>query len=336
MPQDAASTITRLAKRYGLDPRALIAVARGEGGLVNRAGDIGDKAGGGSYGPFQLYAQGALPSQYRGQPQQADTWAWSPQGIDYALRKMREAGAGGLTGEAAINAIVRKFERPRDPDSSVANALARYGDQAPAATMTAGSPGPAAAAAAQAVSTPQTTPVDRRAEFARGLLEARRSREPGARRSLLMALATRPPEPPPPAPSAGAGPAATATSPAPAAAGAPSYAGSLAELFYDPEGAYDEGKMIPAIGGHRKHVHSAFDNPQAALAAIRLAQKMGLSVRENPYVDPVDPVHTEGSFHYQTFPGKYNGRTLGRGLDVSGDPDKMRAYYRAILRRYGR
>lgn len=31
------------------------------------------------------------------------------------------------------------------------------------------------------------------------------------------------------------------------------------ELFYDPEGAYDNGRRIPPIGGHRDHVHIAFD-----------------------------------------------------------------------------
>ena len=42
---------------------------------------------------------------------------------------MAKAGARGLTGAEAINAIIRRFERPADPDSSVRNALARYGQQ---------------------------------------------------------------------------------------------------------------------------------------------------------------------------------------------------------------
>lgn len=33
------------------------------------------------------------------------------------------------------------------------------------------------------------------------------------------------------------------------------------ELFYDPEGAYDNGQRIPAIGDHSDHVHIAFDPP---------------------------------------------------------------------------
>lgn len=118
--------IRNLAAEYGLDPDAVVAVALGEGGLVNREGDIGDLSGGGSYGPFQLYAQGALPARFRGNPTLADTWAWSPEGIAYALSRMVQAGARGLRGPAAVETIIRRFERPADPNTSVARALARY------------------------------------------------------------------------------------------------------------------------------------------------------------------------------------------------------------------
>jgi cell wall-associated NlpC family hydrolase len=112
--------IRRYAKKHGIDPRAAIAVAMGEGGL--RYGAVGDQ--GTSYGPFQLHVGGALP-QGRG-----PRWANSPAGIEYAIRKMAEAGARGLQGQAAINAIVRQFERPANPDASVQAALARYGQVA--------------------------------------------------------------------------------------------------------------------------------------------------------------------------------------------------------------
>ncbi|MEB3214489.1 MAG: NlpC/P60 family protein, partial [Leptolyngbyaceae bacterium] len=75
-----------------------------------------------SYGPFQLYTHGALPKGKNA------AWANSPAGVDYAIRKMAEAGAAGLTGQEAIDAIVRKFERPANPDASVANATKRYAD----------------------------------------------------------------------------------------------------------------------------------------------------------------------------------------------------------------
>lgn len=128
MARDVRRLIVREALALGLDPRAVLAVAAGEGGFVNREGDIGDLAGGGSYGPFQLYAQGALPSKFRGNPAAADAWAWSRAGIRYALGRMVAAGAAGLQGAQAIETIIRKFERPADPDTSVRNALARYQD----------------------------------------------------------------------------------------------------------------------------------------------------------------------------------------------------------------
>lgn len=109
------------------------------------------------------------------------------------------------------------------------------------------------------------------------------------------------------------------------------FKGSLAEAFYDPLGGYDEGSFIDAIGGHDKHVHASIRNPQAMLKAIARAQALGLRVGENPYVDPVDPVHTEGSFHYQNFPGRFNGRQLGQGIDVSGEQAKMAAFYRWLI-----
>lgn len=118
--------IRKYAKKYNVDARAAVSVARTEGGLSNRAGDIGDLSGGGSYGPFQLYAQGALPAPYRGNPQKADRWAWSEAGIEYAIRSMARAGAAGLKGPQAIEAIVRKFERPADPEGQISKALTFY------------------------------------------------------------------------------------------------------------------------------------------------------------------------------------------------------------------
>jgi peptidase M23-like protein len=107
--------IRQLAPKYGLDPFAVRSVAMSEGGLD--WGAVGDK--GTSYGPFQLHVGGALP---RGR---GAAWANSPAGVEYALRQM--AGhARGLRGRAAIEAIVRGFERPADPASEIARALGYY------------------------------------------------------------------------------------------------------------------------------------------------------------------------------------------------------------------
>lgn len=112
-----AQLIRSYARRYGVDPRAALAVARTEGGL--RFGAVGDQ--GTSYGPFQLHVGGALP---RGKDA---AWANSPEGIAYALQRMAASGARGKTGRAAIEAIVRNFERPADPGSEVTRALSYYG-----------------------------------------------------------------------------------------------------------------------------------------------------------------------------------------------------------------
>ena len=63
-----------------------------------------------------------------------------------------------------------------------------------------------------------------------------------------------------------------------------------------------------------------------ALHLIQKAQAMGLTVRENPYTDGVDPVHVRGSDHYRTL-GKRKGKKVGAGMDVSGDPKAMRAFF---------
>jgi len=112
---DWANIISARAPAYNLDPVAALAVAMVEG----LSGGVGDQ--GTSFGPFQLHEGGALPAG-RGQ-----AWAESPAGIEYALRSMAGAGAAGLHGPAAIQAIVRNFERPAAPDAEIARALAAYG-----------------------------------------------------------------------------------------------------------------------------------------------------------------------------------------------------------------
>jgi hypothetical protein len=110
--------VIRYARKRRLDPAAILADAAGEGGWYNREGDIGDLAGGGSYGPFQLYAQGALPQQFRGKPEKADAWAWSKPGIRYGLNAINNV-ASGLTGKPALDAIVTQFERPANAAEQV-------------------------------------------------------------------------------------------------------------------------------------------------------------------------------------------------------------------------
>ena len=108
--------------------------------------------------------------------------------------------------------------------------------------------------------------------------------------------------------------------------------GGLLEMYHDPGINIDNGSPTGPIGGHGSHVHVALDNPQAMLRVARLAKNMGLALRENPKWDPPDPgVHTQGSFHYQRFPG----RRLGKAVDVSGGtPQALLAFNRRVARMF--
>jgi hypothetical protein len=88
-----------------------------------------------------------------------------------------------------------------------------------------------------------------------------------------------------------------------------------------------------------------FDNAKLMRAIVALAERRGLTVGENPAYGGVNPVHTEGSFHYQTF-GKHPN--LGRAVDINyygpqGSPDTAQAaenaqllnFFRLIRHRFG-
>lgn len=107
------------AAAFGLDPAAVLSVANQEG-LNAAPGSTWNLTGEGgfNFGP---------PSWYTGTPSQpgagraivnthgsnAPTWAWTPEGINYWLSQVAQS-ASGLTGGAAISAIVHGFERPRE------------------------------------------------------------------------------------------------------------------------------------------------------------------------------------------------------------------------------
>lgn len=316
-----APLLRRLAPQYGIDPAAAIAVALGEGGLVNRENDIGDLAGGGSYGPFQLYAKGALPRQYVGNAALADRWAWSPEGIKYALSRMKAAGASGLRGPAAVEMIIRRFERPADPNKSVAAALARLGTGGVAQRTEQGGASNSFAQAfkPEVAGSMPAAPIQNRRDFIlQGLIAGRNPNDliqalPGMRRREAVVAGPSP------------NPASRASTPAMSQT---STGKDIRELIYDPMGSVFDGVASKEpYGGHPNHVHYAGRTPQQMLQAIALARNLGLSVRENPYTDPVDPVHTKNSLHYGNFPGVYNDRKLGRAADISGDPNKLRTLY---------
>ncbi len=105
------------------------------------------------------------------------------------------------------------------------------------------------------------------------------------------------------------------------------FGGQLKELFYNGPGGVnvDNGKRVPKgfVSGHTDHVHVAA-GPKTVKTLARLAQDMGLTVRELAPFDKVDPVHTSGSYHYRK-----------QAADISGDPRKMAEYSRRVARIYG-
>lgn len=115
---NVAAYIAQRARALGLDPNAVLAIARQEG----LSGGVGDH--GTSFGPFQLHEGGALP---RGIPlNRAQAWAESPAGINYALSRINSV-AHGLRGQAAVSAISQRFERPANPAAEIAGAMRDYG-----------------------------------------------------------------------------------------------------------------------------------------------------------------------------------------------------------------
>lgn len=112
-------------------------------------------------------------------------------------------------------------------------------------------------------------------------------------------------------------------------------ASMLTELFYDPlRYGYKFGQSIGPIGGHSDHVHLALGNARQMVRAMRVARnRFGLHVGENPFFDTVDPVHTEGSYHYRTFGRRIGGRAVGEAADISGA--RMADFARWALRTYG-
>lgn len=114
---DVARYVTMNAGKYGLDAAAVLATGYAETGLTGAAGDYTGKPGDKnrrptSFGPWQLHEHGQLPARFNGNVKAADAWANSPAGLDYAMSHM--GVAKGMTGTAAVNALITGFEKPKD------------------------------------------------------------------------------------------------------------------------------------------------------------------------------------------------------------------------------
>jgi hypothetical protein len=305
-----APLIISLAKKYGLDPAAVIAVARGEGGLSY--GAVGD--GGHAFGPFQMNDAGGVLTGRFGSSAARARYANSPAGLSEALRAMSGV-ARGLKGEAAIEQIIKRYERPANIPLSIQKAIARLPSSGGRYDQSPSNPG-------------QWDDAWNNVQEGRAANKGGRQRELTALRgalgkgplALIQALQAAGGTP--------GTPAGGVVSPVQPIAAPTGMGGGFnpAELFYDPMGAWKNGQRIAPIGGHGKHIHAAFTNADQMRRAIALAQRLGLAVRENPAVDPVDPVHTKNSYHYRSL-----GPKLGQAIDVSGNAGKMAAFYRSLV-----
>ena len=121
-PGTLASFLRDEAPKYGIDPAAAMAVAAQEG-LGGGVGDFGT-----SFGPWQMHFGGSLPSRVYYGPYSSKTqeWAWSKDGIDYALAGMARTPAHNVKGPYAAELIVKYFERPFSPIPEELHAAAAY------------------------------------------------------------------------------------------------------------------------------------------------------------------------------------------------------------------
>jgi hypothetical protein len=295
--------IAQGARRRGLDPAAVLAVANVEGGFGGAVGDQGT-----SYGPFQLHVGGALP---RGR---GNAWANSPAGIEYALDQIAKV-ARGRKGRDAVAAIVSRFERPAAPGAEIQKAFSRYGK---VGGGEAGAFAPSVPAAGQA-------PAPDKHLLAQQLISVLGQDHPdvGALIPLVAAAKAQPqiqqrmraPTPRQPA---------AATSEHSAKTG-------INELFYDPLGGVKYGQQIGAIGGHKDHVHVSLASEAAQKRVLAQAKRMGLNVGQDTDAN-VTQVHVKDSFHYRHY---RKGDPLREAADVSGDAKRMSAFYRWVLKTYG-
>lgn len=70
--------------------------------------------------------------------------------------------------------------------------------------------------------------------------------------------------------------------------------------------------------------------PSVVYIGKQAEKKFGLTVGENPAFGGVEPIHTEGSYHYRT-----DAKGRGEAIDASGTPEQMMAFDKWVARKYG-
>jgi hypothetical protein len=124
--------VGQVAPQYGVDPAAMLSVANHEGlntepgSFWTVPGELFNSFGPPSWNANPKAAGGPIVSR-QGSVTNAASWAWTPEGLDYWIQQVAQA-ASGLTGTAAISAIVHNFERPleRLAPGEIRNATADY------------------------------------------------------------------------------------------------------------------------------------------------------------------------------------------------------------------
>lgn len=125
----AVQAIKAAAAKYGLDPQAMIAVARAESGL--RPDAIGD--GGHAFGLFQFNNAGGTITGQANPERYLDP---NFNAMEAARHIASIKGARGARGKTAVELIVNQFERPANKSGEISKALSYYGkDGAPAPTV---------------------------------------------------------------------------------------------------------------------------------------------------------------------------------------------------------
>lgn len=225
--------------------------------------------------------------------QQRPSTGWGPASEDAKtdmqqyLARARAAERQGFRGDAGD--LAQRVQGSAFPD--------RYGQRLGEVNALLGGAMPEGGAVAAAA--PPSGTGGGRHDFAQAMIESVRAKDPQRGTQALLKLVQ----------GGGAAP--------PAAAGAP--------MQGDTPGEYDE--LIYHAPGHEDHLHYADSDVADMMRFINYANQMGANVRENPYTDPVDPVHVKGSHHYQTI-GTVNGRKVGGAADVSGPPGVLERIYR--------
>jgi hypothetical protein len=117
----------------------------------------------------------------------------------------------------------------------------------------------------------------------------------------------------------------------------PLIADALANYRKDMRGYRQAQQSAGFSGGPFVGYGGTAEGAQLMRRLIRMVHKWGGRAGENPFSDPVDPVHTEGSFHYQRFRDRprtgFDESRLGRGLDVTGVD--FNRFLKAALNRFG-